>query len=349
MAGPQTARKGETPTLEDVARLSGVSTATVSRCLNTPGRVSEATRTRVNRAVADLGYSPNFGARALAAKRTNTIGAIVPTMENAIFARALQSFQEELKICGVTMLVASSAYRPEVEAEQIRTLVARGADGLLLIGHQRDPALYEFLEKQGVPALVAWVHDGAAARPSIGFDNRAAMAVLTENVLALGHRRIAMISADTIANDRARARVLGVRQTLDAAGLDGAALPLVETSYGIDEGGAAFAQLMRTETPPTVVICGNDVLAVGAMVRARKMGLVVPDDVSITGFDDLEIASITSPPLTTVRAPHQEMGREAARVLVQMVSGETPDRIPPLGTKIILRGTLAAPKTSTLS
>lgn len=344
MAGPQTARKGETPTLEDVARLSGVSTATVSRCLNTPNRVSEATRDRVNRAVADLGYSPNFGARALAAKRTNTIGAIVPTMENAIFARALQSFQEELSKSGVTMLVASSAYKPEVEAEQIRTLVARGADGLLLIGHQRDPALYEFLEKQGVPALVAWVHDEAAARPSIGFDNRAAMAALTENVLALGHRRIAMISADTSANDRARARVLGVRQTLNAAGLNGAALPLVETSYGIGEGGAAFARLMQAETPPTVVICGNDVLAVGAMVRARKMGLVVPDDVSVTGFDDLEIASITSPPLTTVRAPHQEMGREAARVLVQMVGGKAPGSIAPLATKIILRGTLAPPR-----
>ncbi len=344
MAGPQTARKGETPTLEDVARLSGVSTATVSRCLNTPSRVSEATRDRINRAINDLGYSPNFGARALAAKRTNTIGAIVPTMENAIFARALQTFQEELKISNVTMLVASSAYDPEVEAEQIRTLVARGADGLLLIGHQRDPSLYEFLEKQGVPTLVAWVHDDNAARPSIGFDNRAAMASLTENVLALGHKRIAMISAETSNNDRARARVAGVRQSLDAAGLDGMALPLIETSYGVHEGGAAFAGLMQSGTPPTVVICGNDVLAVGAMVRARKMGLSVPDDVSITGFDDLEIASITSPPLTTVRAPHQDMGRKAAQVLVQMVNGEAPGEILPLDTKIILRGTLAPPK-----
>lgn len=344
MARPQTARKSETPTLEDVARLSNVSTATVSRCLNTPNRVSEATRNRVNHAVADLGYSPNFGARALAAKRTNTFGAIVPTIENAIFARALQSFQEELNESGVTMLVASSAYKPEVEAEQIRTLIARGADGLLLIGHQRDPALYEFLEKQGVPTLVAWVHDEAASRPSIGFDNRAAMAALTETILALGHRRIAMISANTGDNDRARARVVGVCQSLNAAGLDGDALPLVETSYGVDQGGQAFAKLMQAQTPPTAVICGNDVLAVGAMVRARKMGLSVPDDVSITGFDDLEIASITSPPLTTVRAPHQEMGREAAKILVQMVGGEKPEAIAPLDTKIILRGTLAPPK-----
>lgn len=348
MAGPQTARKGDTPTLEDVARLAGVSTATVSRCLNTPDRVSEETRKKIHDAVTALEYSPNFGARALAAKRTNTIGAIVPTMENAIFAKALQSIQEELHGKGVMMLVASSAYKPEVEAEQIRSLVARGADGLLLIGHQRDPALYDFLKKHGVPSLIAWVHDDSIARPSIGFDNRAAMATMAQNVLALGHKRIAMISADTKDNDRARARVMGVRQTLDAAGLDGDALPLVETSYGVDQGGAAFAELMQTETPPTVVICGNDVLAVGAMVRARKMGLSVPDDVSITGFDDLEIATITSPPLTTVRAPHQEMGREAARMLVQMVNGETPEPRPPLETSIRLRGTLAAPKPQSL-
>ena len=331
--------------MQDVARRAGVSTATVSRCLNSPERVIQTTRERVLKAVSDLGYSPNFGARALAAKRTNTIGAIVPTMENAIFARALQSFQEELNKSGVTMLVASSNYQPEREAEQIRTLVARGADGLLLIGHQRDPSLYEFLETQGVPALVAWVHDEGADRPSVGFDNQAAMTMLTREVLAAGHQRIAMISADTSQNDRARGRVAGVRAALSAAGLDGCALPLIETTYGVEEGALAFAELFRTETPPTAVICGNDVLAVGAMTQAREMGLSIPDDVSITGFDDLEIARIAWPPLTTIRAPHQEMGREAARMLVEMVAGEEPAPRPPLGVEIQLRGTLAPPKS----
>lgn len=345
MEDPQKARKGETPTLEDVARISGVSTATVSRCLNTPTRVSEATRNRVMEAVADLGYSPNFGARALAAKRTNTIGAIIPTMENAIFARALQAFQEELRQSGMTMLVASSSYKPEIEEEQIRTLVARGADGLLLIGHQRDAALYEFLDRQDVPTLVAWVHDAAASRPSIGFDNKAAMAALTREVLALGHRQIAMITAETAHNDRASARVEGARAELADAGLD-SAFPLIETTYGVDEGGAAFADLMKAATQPTAVICGNDVLAVGAMAEARKMGLSVPNDVSITGFDDLDIARIAHPPLTTVRAPHQEMGREAANLLMAMVAGEAPAPRAPLQTEIQLRGTLAPPKGS---
>ena len=344
MANPQTPRKGDTPTLEDVAFKAGVSTATVSRCLNMPQRVSEATRDRVMSAVAELGYSPNFGARALAAKRTNTIGAIIPTMENAIFARALQAFQEELRQNGVTMLVASSSYRPELEAEQIRTLVSRGADGLLLIGHQRDPSLYEFLEKQGVPALVAWVHDPDIARLSIGFDNRAAMAEMTREVIALGHQRLAMISAEADHNERARERIRGARDVLADAGLDAAALPVIETGNRLDGGAEAFARLMQADPPPTAILCGNDVLAIGAMARAREMGMLIPGDISITGFDDLEIARFTFPPLTTVRAPHQEMGREAAKMLVRMVGGETPDQPAPLETTVLLRGTLGPPK-----
>ena len=344
MSGAQATRKGETPTLEDVARLSGVSTATVSRCLNTPNRVSEATRNRVMQAVVDLDYSPNFGARALAAKRTNTIGAIIPTMENAIFARALQAFQEELRQNGVTMLVASSSYKPELEDEQIRTLSARGADGLLLIGHQRDPALYEFLEKQGAPALVAWVHDPSMDRLSIGFDNHAAMAEMTREVLANGHRRLAMISAETAHNERARERIRGARDVLEGAGLDSGAMPVIETGNRIEGGAEAFAQLMQANPAPTAILCGNDVLAFGALAKAREMGLNVPGDVSITGFDDLEIAQYTFPPLTTVRAPHQEMGRKAAQMLVQMVNGATPDQPDPLKTEIQIRATLAPPR-----
>ena len=152
----QTERKPSAPTLEDVARRAGVSTATVSRCLNEPARVTDATRERVTDAVAALGYSPNFGARALAARRTRTIGAVIPTMEHAIFARALQAFQEALQAKGFTLLVASSSYQPDLEEEQIRALVARGAEGLLLVGHDRPERVYEFLEMQNVPALIAW-------------------------------------------------------------------------------------------------------------------------------------------------------------------------------------------------
>lgn len=330
-----------TPTLHDVALRAGVSTATVSRCLNSPERVVEPTRRKVLEAVRQLGYSPNFGARVMAAKRTNTIGAIIPTMENAIFARGLQAFQEELRGLGFTLLVASSSYRPDLEEEQIRSLVARGAEGLLLIGHDRDPAIYGFLETQGVPALVTWAYDAGADRPSIGFDNRGAMRELARKVIRMGHRRLACISAQTASNDRARARVQGIREAMAEAGLNPDDLRLIETPYGIDTGAEAFGRLIAENDAPTVVMCGNDVLAVGALRRARELGLDVPGQVSITGFDDIELAQIAVPTLTTVHVPHREMGRSAARALVAMVQGDGPVRGSELKAEIRLRDSLA--------
>lgn len=305
-----------TPTLHDVAKLSGFSTATVSRCLNFPKQVSDKTRETVLAAIEEIGYSPNFGARAMASQRTNTIGAIIPTMENAIFARGIQAFQEELVAHGYNLMVASSSYRADLEEDQIRSLVARGADALLLVGHNRDPAIYQFLEAQQVPALVTWAFDPTAPRPSIGFDNRGSMAKMAREVLRLGHRRLAMISAHLGTNDRASSRLDGIRDVMRDAGLDPQDLTVIETPYGIETGAEAFAQLMQSDAPPTAVLCGNDVLAVGALGRARDMGLDVPGDVSIVGFDDIELAQVAFPKLTTVHVPHREMGGKAAQALI---------------------------------
>lgn len=329
------------PTLDDVARVARVSTATVSRCINDPKMVSKPTRERVDAAIKSLGYTPNFAARFMAAKRTFTIGAIIPTMENAIFARGLQAFQEELHNRGYTLLVSSSAYESEVEEEQIRTLVARGADGLLLIGHDRDPTIYDYLERQRVPVLVAWTYDKTARAPSIGFDNRAAMRALTEKVIAMGHRRIAMISAVTAQNDRARQRVAGVREAMAAHSLDPSSLDPVEVPYGIMNGKAAFEELMARDPRPSIVLCGNDVLAVGAVRGAGQLGLEVPTDVSITGFDDIELAQVVSPELTTVHVPHREMGKMAARELVAMIEEKRPGVSQNLTAKLVERASVS--------
>ncbi len=337
------ASQRSTPTLEDVAREAGVSTATVSRCLNSPKQVMESTRARVMSAVQSLDYSPNFGARVMAARRTRTIGAIIPTMENAIFARGLQAFQEELHGKGYTLLVACSSYRPDREEEQVRALVARGADGLLLIGHDRDPSICRFLEMQTVPAVAAWAFDEGAELPSIGFDNRKSMRMLAETVLGMGHRKIGMISADTAANDRARLRVMGVKDAMEAKKLPAADLQVVETTYGIDTGARAFEGLMSAEGKPTAIMCGNDVLAAGALRQARLMGLAVPGDVSITGFDDIELAKVLVPALTTVHVPHREMGKKAARLLVEMVEGKAEGRSLELDVSIRMRETLGPP------
>lgn len=308
------------PTLEDVAKVAKVSTATVSRCLNSPDQVSQKTRERVMQAVENLGYSPNFAARVMAARRTFTIGAIIPTMENAIFARGLQVFQEELHRKGYTLLVASSAYSTELENEQVRALVARGADGILLIGHDRSAEIYSFLAKQKVPALIAWTYADDAPLPTIGFDNYQAMRALTQLIINEGHRRIALISGATSGNDRASQRLAGFQAALREAGLEPAGV--IEVGYGVETGARAFEGLMAQETPPSAVMCGNDVLAAGALRSARKLGLRVPEDVSVTGFDDIELARIVDPALTTVHVPHREMGRKAAHALIALVEGQ---------------------------
>ncbi|PVA07926.1 LacI family DNA-binding transcriptional regulator [Thalassorhabdomicrobium marinisediminis] len=333
------------PTLADVAARAGVSTATVSRVLNSPDKVAPKTRERVARAVADLGYSPNFGARVMAARQTKTVGAVIPTMENAIFAKGLQAFQEALHEYGYTLLVASTGYDAEVEDAQIRALVARGADALLLIGHSRGRGLYDFLARQEVPAVVTWAvrPDDAGAVPSIGFDNRQAMRELAGHVIGLGHRHLALISAEIAQNDRAAERRAGVRAALADKGLSPDALIYVETPYGFDEGSVAFAQVMAKRPRPTAVLCGNDVLAAGALRQARAMGLDVPGEVSITGFDDIDLAQILHPPLTTVRVPHRDMGRQAALALIGHLTGAAPLSSATLDTSIVLRDTLAPP------
>lgn len=334
------------PTLEDVARAAGVSTATVSRALNCPDKVARPTREKVQQAVHQLGYLPHFGARAMAANRTRTIGAIIPTMENAIFARGIQAFQEALHERGYTLLVASSSYSAALEEEQVRALVARGADGLLLIGHDRDPAVTGFLERHRVATLVSWSFDPAARLPSVGFDNIAAMQALAREALALGHRRLALVTAPLATNDRARGRAEGVRRAMREVGLAPETLLIVETVYGLETGAAAFRKVMAAPEPPTMVFCGNDVLAMGALMAARDAGLDVPGDVSVTGFDDIDLASVAVPGLTTVHVPHRLMGATAARSIIAMVEEDLAGESLQLKTDLRWRESLAPPPTT---
>jgi LacI family transcriptional regulator, galactose operon repressor len=329
------------PTLEDVAREARVSTATVSRCLNSPERVVEKTRIRVLAAVQSLGYSPNFGARALASRRTNTIGAVIPTMENAIFARVIQALQETLSKSGSTLLVASSSYQPDIEEEQIRSLVARGADGLLLIGEERSDSIYEFLNKRGIPYVLAWAYRQGSDHCFVGFDNRSAAMEIARKVLDLGHTRIAMIAGLTHNNDRARDRVLGLKVAISERGLPVENVEIIETSYSFASGADALETLMKSTPRPTAVICGNDVLAIGAMKRAKSLGLRVPEDVSFTGFDDIELSSVVEPELTTMHVPHRKMGKIAAECLLAMLKTDTPSRSHHLKAFIVERQSLA--------
>jgi len=320
--------------------LAGVSTATVSRCFNAPDMVVDATREKVMRIVDELGYTPHFGGRALASNRSNTVGAVIPTMENAIFARGLQAFQETLADAGVTMLVASSGYDSEREFQQIRTLVSQGADGLLLIGSARPEKTYDFLQRRRIPFVITWNFHANSSCFNIGFNNRKAASLMAQRVIDYGHRDIGMITAPTDNNDRALDRVEGVRAAMELSGLSGKDLMIASTTYSLTNGGKAFERLMGCTPRPTAIICGNDVLGAGAISKAKEMGLKIPDDVSITGFDDIDLAQVVDPKLTTVHVPHRRMGVSAARLLLGILDGQTDCQSIELDTQLIMRESL---------
>ena len=326
------------PTLADVARVAQVSTATISRSINQPDKVAETTRDRIQQVIEQLGYTPNFGGQALASNRSNTVGAVIPTMNNAMFASGLQAFQEVLSESSINLLVASSGYSAGSELEQIRSLIARGADGLLLIGSARPDTTTHFLKLRNIPYVIAWNYEANDERVFAGFDNIKAASLITTEVLNSGHTKIAMIDGSTQDNDRAKNRVKGVIQTLAQQKLQ--LLEILETDYSLEAGGNAFESLMARKQIPSAIICGNDVLAAGAIVRAKQLDIDVPAQVSITGFDDIDLASVVAPPLTTVKVPQLEMGTAAAKLLLQMLSQQTPASIE-LQTKVVMRQSLA--------
>ncbi len=294
--------------------------------------------------MAELGYTPHFGGRALAANRTNTVGVVIPTMASAIFALGLQSLQEELSAHDVTLLVATSHYDPALELKQIRTLLSRGVDGLVLIGEARPDDAYQLLGGRRIPYVLLWNHRENCAHAAVGFDNRLAARRMAARVLERGHRRIAMVAGMTAWNDRAADRIEGVREALSAKGLSLEPPFLVEAPYTVAASARAAGQLLALSQQPTALICGNDVQAAGALAAARMAGLKVPDDVSVVGFDDIELASAVDPPLTTVHVPHHRMGRAAARRLLALIgTGDAGTNIL-LETTIIERASLAAPR-----
>lgn len=324
------------PRIEDVAAAAGVSTATVSRVLNRQP-VREALRQRVQAAVAELGYVPNAGARALMLQRTGTVGAIFPTVDNAIFATAIDALQQRLAEDGLQLLIATHGYSTQNETQQAVNLVARGADALALCGVSQRPELLSLLRQRGTPCVhVMSLADDAVC---VGFDNAAAIAQAVRYLLDLGHRRIAMLAGITHDNDRAAARVAGVRGALQAAGLSLPPERLIERPYTLDAGREGLRELLnKAAEAPTALLCGNDVFAFGALLEARRLGLAVPGALSIVGFDDLELAHHLEPALTTVRVPNQAMWRCAGDRLVALLRGEAVPRQTEVEVSLVVRG-----------
>jgi LacI family transcriptional regulator len=332
------------PNIEDVALAAGVSTATVSRVLNKPESVREPLRTRVQQAIRTLGYVPNAGARSLKLQRSGTVGAVFPTIDNAIFAQAIDALQQRLADAGLQLLIATSGYDLDVEAQQAINLMTRGADALVLCGVSQKPALLQVLRQRDLPTVHAMSWPAPPGLVCVGFDNASAIGRAVRYLLDLGHRRIAMLAGIAQHNDRAAARIHGVRGALKAAGLALAPQHLVERPYGLAPAREGFRALMASTPTPTAIVCGNDVLAFGALLEAQQMGIAVPAALSITGFDDLEMSRHWQPALTTLHVPTQQLWRLVAeRVIGSLEQTEVPATTEVDVALVVRESTAAAP------
>jgi LacI family transcriptional regulator len=333
----------KTAKLSDVARLAKVSTATVSRALTLPHKVKPLTLSRVQQAVQTLGYVAHGAARALASRRTRTIGAVIPTLNNAIFANTIHALQKTLDEAGYMLLLASHEFDADTEVRATRALIERGIDGLVLLGTTHPPSVFQMIRAHHLPYVLTWALDESGRHPCVGFNNRAAAIRLADYLLDLGHREFAMISGITAPNERAKERLDGVREAIAARGARLPAARIVEKPFTLSAGREGLREVMTGPQLPTAVICGNDVLAIGAMAECGALGMAVPQQVSITGFDDMEIASLMTPGLTTVHFPTTELGTYAAQHLLSRLAGKDVDPLRELPVELIVRGTTAPP------
>ena len=332
--------KGARANQTDIARAAGVSTATVSRALNGTGVVTEDARARIDAAITELGYMPHGAARALASRRSYTVGAVIPTLASAIFAAGVDAFERRLNENGLTLLLALSNYDLETELQKVRTLLERGVDAIMLVGGEHAPGVHEAIARAGVPYIHTWAWEEDGGHPQVGFDNYTSMRKLAEHIGKAGHSDVAMIAGIAKDNDRAAQRISGARAGFAAAGVTLRPDRIVEAAYTHEAARAAFRALWSTSSPQlSAIVCGNDVLATGALVEAQSQGIKVPKELSITGFDDLPLAAHLNPPLTTISVPAGEMGSRAADALALSLEVGEPPESTLLDADLVVRGT----------
>ncbi len=338
-------RKPRRPTQADIARAAKVSTATVSRVLNASPLVRHEVRRRVERAIKRHGYFPHGAARALASNRSFTIGAVIPTLSNAIFASGIHAFEARLAQANYTILLAVSNYSPQAEAIQVQRLLERGIDALMLVGNDHTAPTFVQLRRAAKAYVNTWTFDPDSAHPNVGFSNRKAIAQVADHLVSLGHRDIGMLAGITSGNDRARERVEGLREALAGYGLPLAPQWLTEVPYSIAAARRAFGQMADRGRLPSALVGGNDVIALGALFEAVERGIAVPQDLSITGFDNLSLVEHIRPALTTVHLAAEEMGTAAAEALLIALESGRPVQSRELEARLLVRATTAPPSS----
>lgn len=327
-------------TIADVARLAGVSTATVSRALKKPDVVSQAMRERVQAAVSRVNYVPNSLARNLRTQRSGVIILLVRKIDNPFYLEVFRGVESAAREHGLSVLMGNAEHDDGGGKRYFDMVRERAADGMILMTGQQPPA---GCDQAQLPIIVALESVPGCAWPTIQVDNVAAAREATQYLLSLGHRRIAHVSGPT-PEILGLARSEGYRGALQQAGL--AVDPALEIrgDYSMDAGRRAAATLLQAPTRPSAVFCDNDTMAMGVITGMREAGLKVPADVSVMGFDDIVFARGYAPPLTTVHQPRHDIGVRALALLVRRMAGEKLPLEPiVLPTHIAVRASTAAP------
>ncbi len=325
--------------LSDVAQHAGVSSVTVSRALRRPEMVSPELRQRIESAIKHLAYIPNRAASALASSRSNVIGVIVSSLTNGVFADYLRALHDIFQPAGFQLMVLNSRYSPQEEEKAIITLLGQRPEALILSDVDQTPYARELLEHSGIPIIQTM---GLTDRPvdiNIGISQYEAGVLATRHLIELGHRRIGIIATNH--DSRGCQRVEGYVDAMKRAGLhDKALMELSPIPSTVEMGGDLFGTLLGRCPDLAAVFCGNDDLALGVLFECTRRGIVIPDEMSLIGFNDLEFAAATYPALTTIAVPRQEMARLSAEIVLEIIrgSGRRPDthRID-LGFKLSLR------------
>lgn len=334
--------------MRDIAAITDVSQSTVSRVLSgvpTAVPIAVGTRQRVIQAARDLGYRPNPLARGLRGAPTMLLGVIVRDITDPFFAGAIEAISLEANRRGYNV-VLGHAHQSATEAVALwGILEARHCDALLFLGDLRDrPDLVEDLHDSSIPVVAMWHGTRDSDMPSVSVDNRHGIAAVMNHLVALGHRRIAFAGPRRLGDITERAE--GYETAIRAHRLLQRADYAPETANTYDGGVSALDALMDLDDPPTAIVAPTDVIAMGMLHAAQRRGLRVPGDVSISGFDDIPVAAVAVPALTTVRMPTEAMIHEAIDMVIGP-SDATGDPHPVLQTHLVVRASTGPVSTST--
>lgn len=341
---PRRRSRAARPTILDVASRSGVSTATVSRVLSGAAAARPATRQRVLEAVRELGYRPSAVARALKRRATLTIGLVITDIQNPYYPEIVRAVESAARERGWLVLLCNAGEDPARQRAELELLLERRVDGLIVAASRFGRRHAAWLAASAVPAVLVNCQASGTSLVALLSDNRAGTRAATEHLLGLGHERIGHVSAAT-GDHAVGERLSGVRDALRRAGRS-ADLPVAEGDGHVRGGEVAAAELLRDHPELTALICYNDLTAIGAMRAVRASGRRVPDDVSVVGFDDIDLAAWIDPPLTTVAQQKSKLGSLAVEALAGLASGsrEPLARVRRLSTVLVIRGSTAPPR-----